>query len=150
MTTVTKNRLPILAENASILLKGITNLRELLDFNLIAYAILPDHMHLLIKGSGNDLSSIMKRIKLSFSKSYRNVRGIDKGHIWQHRYWDHIIRDQEDLNNHIDYIHYNPVKHGLADRPFNWRISSIHEYREYYPDDWGVKERPDFKGDFGE
>ncbi len=72
------------------------------------------------------------------------------GRIWQYRYWDHVIRDQKDLNTHIDYIHYNPVKHALARNPFNWKYSSIAEYKDVYSNDWGVKEVVIDRGNFGE
>jgi putative transposase len=48
--------------------------------------------------------------------------------LWQRRYWEHLIRDDEDFARHVDYIHHNPVKHGLATDPFRWRRSSIHAY----------------------
>ncbi len=69
---------------------------------------------------------------MSFSKSYRNLLKCNSGHIWQHRYYDHIIRDQNDLNRHIDYIHYNPVKHGYVKSPFDLKFSSIHKYSDIY------------------
>jgi len=69
---------------------------------------------------------------------------------WQNRFWDHIIRNQDDINKHIDYIHYNPVKHGLTARPFSWEHSSIHEYKDYYGADWGVEEKPEFGDEYGE
>ena len=63
-----------------------------------------------------------------------------------------MIRDEEDFRNHIDYIHYNPVKHGLADRPGDWEYSSFMEYHKkgYYGEDWGIKEPGSFDGSFGE
>ena len=56
------------------------------------------------------------------------------------------------MNKHIDYIHYNPVKHGLVHNPFEWEYSSIHEYKNdgYYSDDWDLKDKLDFSGEFGE
>ncbi len=74
------------------------------------------------------------------------------GKIWQRRFWDHVIRDQNDLNKHIDYIHYNPVKHGLIKSPFEWEYSSIHNFcaEGYYSLDWGVKDKPDMDGEYGE
>ena len=59
--------------------------------------------------------------------------------IWQRRFWEHTIRDQDDLNRHIDYIHYNPLKHGLIDRVVDWPWSSFHRYVSAgnYEIDWG-------------
>jgi putative transposase len=75
-----------------------------------------------------------------------------RGKVWQTRYWDHIIRNEKDMNNHINYIHYNAVKHGLVESPFKWQYSSIHMYKEegYYTEEWGVREKIVFKDDFGE
>ena len=66
--------------------------------------------------------------------------------------WDHVIRNQLDMNRHIDYILYNPVRHGLVKSPFAWRESSLHEYgrKGYYPPDWGQREALAIEGDFGE
>ena len=62
-----------------------------------------------------------------------------EGMIWQRRFWEHAIRDQEDFNRHCDYIHYNPVKHGLADDPKKWKYSTIHQFieRGVYAPNWG-------------
>ena len=54
------------------------------------------------------------------------------------------------MNRHIDYIHYNPVKHGLVLGPLDYRYSSIHEYQDFYPDGWGVRNDVRIEGDFGE
>jgi putative transposase len=61
-----------------------------------------------------------------------------------------MIRNQEDFNRHMDYIHYNPVKHELVNEPYDWELSSIHKYREAYPGDWGVRENPTFDNSYGE
>jgi putative transposase len=64
-----------------------------------------------------------------------------KGEVdtWQRRFWEHLIRDENDLNDHIDYIHYNPVKHGLVTEPSMWEYSSFHKYvnEGILPKDWG-------------
>jgi putative transposase len=74
----------------------------------------------------------------------------DKG-IWQRRYWEHTIRDNDDLTRHMDYIHFNPVKHGLVPRVGDWEYSSFHEYaaRGDLPPDWGG-DMQDIPGKFGE
>ena len=121
-------------------------------FEIIAWVILPDHVHLVIDPQEADLSNIMKRLKLAFAYSYRTEVGQYRGQVWQPRFWDHVIRDQEDLNRHIDYIHYNPVKHGLIADPFTWRYSSLDKYYRdgYYSRDRGVKKKLRMEGDFGE
>ena len=59
--------------------------------------------------------------------------------IWQRRFWEHYIRDQDDFNRHCDYIHYNPVKHGLVDEPKKWEYSTIHRFiqKGSYTENWG-------------
>nr|WP_198648808.1 hypothetical protein [Cyanothece sp. BG0011] len=66
--------------------------------------------------------------------------------IWQRRFWEHLIRDEQDFINHVDYIHYNPVHHGLVSRPKHWEYSSFHRYvqRGVYDVDWGRSEIPVF------
>ena len=76
---------------------------------------------------------------MSFGVHFRIRMNIDFGRAWQHRFCDHAIRNQDDLNNHLDYIHYNPVKHGYTLNPLDWEYYSIHGYFKdgYYSDDWG-------------
>jgi len=82
---------------------------------MIAWAILPDHFHVIIDSPDGDTPKIVQRVKLSFSLQWQRLSGRN-GPIWQHRYWDHIIRSEEDMKRHVDYIHYNPVKHGRLGR----------------------------------
>jgi putative transposase len=72
--------------------------------------------------------------------------------MWQNRFWEHVIRDQGDLNRHIDYIHYNPVHHGVVTDPFQYPDSSAKLWLEqgHYQRDWGVKEGISIEGSFGE
>jgi putative transposase len=116
----------------------------------MARVLLPDHFHFILNKYAKSISDIMHSFKITFSRYYRNRYGA--GRVWQNRYWDHIIRDESDLNRHIDYIHYNPIKHGLAKDPFLYPHSSLKEYADtgYYSRDWGVKEADQFEGEFGE
>nr|MBN2276156.1 transposase [candidate division Zixibacteria bacterium] len=145
---ITCQRRPILLEHGDLL---ITILSQY-EHSLIAWVILPDHFHCIIEGHGNNLSNLFRRIKLSFSAHYRKRIDHSFGRAWQYRFWDHIIRNQDDLNNHIDYIHYNPVKHGYSRSPFEWAFSSIHKYYQqgYYQRDWGTRTPIDIIGDYGE
>ena len=128
------------------------SVRQRIDHELIAHVILPDHFHVIFDPHERDFTGIMQRVKMSFDMHYRRGAGLSSGRVWQHRYWDHVIRDQSDLNRHIDYIHYNPVKHGFARSPLDWEHSSIHEYAErgLYQRDWGQSEAFKFDGEFGE
>lgn len=82
---------------------------------------------------------------------YRKSHGIRTGRIWQNRFWDHIIRDEDDLRRHVDYIHFNPVKHGIEKSPFEWKHSSVFQF--YPEEDWhfDLELVEEFEsGDFGE
>ena len=152
LTHVTKDRRPLLEENAELLLSAINKFIDNSQFEIISWSILPDHFHILIGNADDSTPDLIKKIKLSFSTNLRKIMNIRSGRIWQFRYWDHMIHNQSDLNNHIDYIHYNPVKHGYTDNPFEWKYSLIHNYlnQGYYPDDWGVNEQIKFGGEYGE
>ncbi len=152
LTHVINERKPILIENAEILLLSINKFTDNSPFDINSWIIMPDHFHILIGNADDSIPVLIKKIKLSFSAKLRKKLNIKSGRIWQFRYWDHMIRNQNDLNNHIDYIHYNPVKHGYVNNPFEWKYSSIHRYSSlgYYPDDWGVNEQIKFGGEYGE
>jgi putative transposase len=150
LTHVTSNRSPLLIDNIDLFWEAYEFTCGKTDTDLIAWVILPDHTHLLIKPNSNNMSDLMKRFKQKFSGLYRSRHHLAKGRIWQYRYWDHIIRDQTDFNRHVDYIHYNPVKHVIVKNPREYGHSSINKYIEAYPVDWGIREKIDFGDSFGE
>ena len=133
---VTYHRTPILKESLSrnILRKARTTETRIRPFALEAICLLPSHLHFVLRLPENDsdFPARISGIKARFKRAYlgsghcelrrKRVRR-DKGEraVWQHRYWEHMIRDDEDYRRHLEYIHYNPVKHGLAtnvkDRP---------------------------------
>lgn len=93
-----------------------------------AHVILPDHLHCIwtLPDGDRDFSTRWRLLKSHFTRHYQHAT---PGHSpWQNKFWEHVIRDMKDMNNHIDYIHYNPVKHGLAQSPVEWTFSSIHRY----------------------
>ncbi|MEW6411197.1 MAG: transposase [Candidatus Zixiibacteriota bacterium] len=139
LTHVTHKRAPILLDHVDLLWLAFDRPSKTSSYEMPAWVILPDHIHMLISSDKEDLSLLVRRFKLSFSGYYRKRVGSGSGRVWQNRYWDHVIRDTADMNRHIDYIHYNPIKHGLATNPFDWTQSSIHKYfeRGYYSRDWG-------------
>ncbi len=151
LTHVTYLRMPLLVLHASLLKVAIERQRNQCNFELIAWAILPDHVHLLIDPCGNDVSNLMRRIKLSFSSSLRLRMSQSHGRIWQNRYWDRIMRDQEEINRHIDYINFNPAKHGYVKDPFTWEHSSIHKFLAagVYERNWRFEENGKLAGEVG-
>ena len=130
------------------------------SFETIAICVLPDHMHAIwaLPPDDADFSRRWSLIKHDFSCSLpadldrsRSKLGKREKGIWQRRFWEHAIRDDTDLARHVDYIHFNPVKHGLVTRACDWPHSSFHRYvaRGFLPADWGgdVAELP--RGRFG-
>lgn len=121
-------------------------------FEILAWVQLPDHLHCIWRLPEQDSDygkrwSMIKRFttkacpqyhlefnELSYSKVARNEKG-----IWQRRFHEHQIRDEADFKRHMDYIHYNPVKHGLVNSPNDWQYSSFHRYvkQGIYTKDWG-------------
>ena len=113
-----------------------------------AIVILPDHLHCIWKLPKNDsdYSQRIRLIKTQFTQSVlqlnipvqKNTRG--DVNLWQSRFWEHRIRDEQDLETHVDYIHYNPVKHGYVKKPVDWSHSSIHQYirKGLIIESWGV------------
>ncbi len=143
VAVVTENREPLLVEHVTLFWESWKG--RALD----AWVILPDHFHSLITLETETISNVMHAFKISFSRRIRdNVR---PGKVWQNRFWEHVIRDEEDLNRHLDYIHYNPVRHGLAANPFDYPHSSLQRYFEngMYETNWRYDENEE-EGLFGE
>ena len=84
--------------------------------------------------------------KVSYSRAAKGERG-----IWQRRYWEHTIRDENDFMRHVDYVHINPLKHGLVTRVIDWPHSSFHRMVKLgvYPEDW-AGDTEELSGNFGE
>jgi putative transposase len=134
-------------------------------FTIDAWILLPDHLHCIwtLPRGDADFSkrwSIIKRsVSLDCAEHYKKdkwVTASKKKHrestIWQRRFWEHRIRDQNDFNRHIDYIHYNPVKHGLCKRPVEWQYSTLHRYIRdgIYPVEWAAQGSNIDSGVYGE
>jgi putative transposase len=129
-------------------------------FKIEAIVVLPDHLHAIwtMPEGDADFATRWRLIKTTFSRKIpsgervsasRVARG-ERG-IWQRRYWEHTIRDENDFARHVDYIHINPVKHGLVSRVRDWQPSSFHRMVRLgiYPEDWAGDPSED-DGDFGE
>jgi putative transposase len=137
LTHVTYARKPILVKHADILWLALTEIKRKFPFEIIAWCILPDHFHILVNPEKTEISAVMRKIKLSFSNRFRISAGLARNRVWQNRFWDHQIRDENDLNRHLDYIHHNPVKHGLITAPIEYEYSSFKDFvhRGYYSAD---------------
>jgi putative transposase len=150
IVNVTHERRQFLVDNIDLFWKAVESAKRKRKFDLMAWAILPEHFHLLVYFEKGSISNIMKSIKLTFSAHYRKKYNLAIGRVWQNGFWDHIIRNDEDMRRHIDYIHYSPVKHGLVRLAFDYPHSSIHLFKEFYPEDWGVNEKDEPEGEFRE
>jgi putative transposase len=168
LTLVTFGRAPLFREalNVSRLRRAVAEVRKVWSFEIPGAVVLPDHAHFLWELPPNDAdySKRVGRIKVLFtqalhgtgsqpahlSESRRRHRESD---VWQRRFWDHMIRDEDDFAKHLDYIHFNPVKHGLVTCPHDWPYSSFALWvkREAYPPDWACccDGRPVKLPDFG-
>jgi putative transposase len=141
--------------SADTLVQHIAELRSVMQrvkqshpFSIVAMVVLPEHLHTIWRMPHGDADYPMRwsLIKSNFSRQIAKGEQIhvsrlakrERG-IWQRRYWEHQIRDDADLARHVDYIHYNPVKHGWVTRVEDWQHSTFHEYvrREVVPPDWG-------------
>jgi len=143
ITQVVARRTPIFGnvEHLDLLRQTLRRVKEIHPFTMLGFVFLPDHFHLLIQPTGqNNFSTIMHSLKRNFTQQYKASLGITAPmQFWQKGFWDHVIRDEGDLQRHLDYIHYNPVHHGLVERPEKWPHSSYHEWRKRnaYPERWG-------------
>ena len=115
-------------------------------FSVEAFVVLPDHLHTImtLPEGDADFSGRWRRIKGLFSRSVAarervspNLKG--EYRLWQRRFWEHTIRDDDDFGRHFDYFHFNPVRHGLVTRVRDWPHSSFHLFvrRGWLPRDWG-------------
>ena len=136
-----------LIDHIDPLRQSIQMVKNKSHFDEIATVIMPDHLHTIWKLPKNDFDypGRWKAIKSLFTRSIvksgvplvKSARG--EYQLWQRRYWEHTITDEQDLKTHIDYIHYNPVKHGYVDKISEWKPSSFHRFVRagILPDDWG-------------
>lgn len=138
LTIVTNNRVPILISNFQLLQSSFQKVIQYYKFDLVAYSVQYDHIHCIIKPlSIEEYPKIVKSFKYSFTKNVGLVNPT-YSKVWQNRYWEHTIRNEEDLNKHLDYIHYNPVKHGYVQFVKDWEYSSFHKFVEQnlYDESW--------------
>jgi putative transposase len=150
----------LLVRQIDLLRTVVRHVRAKRPFHIDAWVVLPDHLHAVwtLPPGDDDFTNRWRLIKQSFCKGLppterrskvRIARG-ERG-IWQRRFWEHAIRDEEDYVAHVDYCHINPVKHGYVQRVADWPHSTFHRYveRGVYslawangPDtDWAVGER---------
>jgi putative transposase len=140
---VTYDRRRIFAEDIAraCLRHAWRTVRDRRPFEIIALCLLPEHPHCIwqLPPDDADFSTRWASIKAIFTREYLRIGGrgairnpshvrSNDAAIWQRRFWEHQIRDEVELNRHINYIHFNPVKHGLVADPAGWPWSTYHRY----------------------
>jgi len=152
-----------LVDHVAVLRSCVAQVKERHPFDIEAMVVLPEHLHALwrLPVDDNDFSTRWMLIKQAFTRNLveagvlppeaatpRGRRG--ERSVWQKRFWEHQVQDDADFARHVDYIHFNPVKHGWVLRARDWPYSSLHRFvREgKLPEDWGISEA--IEGQFGE
>ncbi len=146
MLTLVDRRSSILVDHVAALRAAFRRARRERPFAIDAIVVLPDHLHavLTLPPADTDYSGRWRLIKTLFSNRVIAAGGLTKRHrndelaLWQRRFWEHTIRNEADFARHVDYIHINPVKHGLVSRVRDWPHSSFHRYvrQGLLPQDW--------------
>ena len=155
-TVVTFKRKKFLCEpeNVVLLRNAFREVMKQYPFQVDAFVLLPDHLHCIwtLPDGDRDFSRRWRLIKGHFTRrcdeKYKGSISLSRSKkkeqsVWQRRFWEHLIRDDKDFIGHVDYIHYNPVKHGLVTAPKNWEYSSFHRYVQsgVYEQEWGAGDR---------
>lgn len=150
ITVVVNKRRKLLIDKIELLRQAFKETKSKIPFEVDAIVILPDHIHMIIEPKEEkEYPNIIKSIKSYFSRQIDETKIEDyeltqsrkekkEKDIWQRRYWEHTITDEEDLIKHIDYIHYNPIKHGYVKKAKDWQYSSFQKYvkQGLYEKDW--------------
>jgi putative transposase len=157
--TLADRRSRALVEHIGALRTAFRITRRERPFVINAIVVLPDHLHAIVTLPENDsdFSGRWRQIKSLFSREVAATCGSLKPNrkgeygLWQRRFWEHTVRDDDDFSRHFDYIHFNPVRHGLVSRACDWPHSSFHLYvrRGWLPKDWGGDAKEGRSG-FGE
>jgi len=137
----------LLVQHIEVLRDVVRQVRTRYPFHINAWVVLPDHMHLILTlpQGDDDYATRLRLVKTLFARALpkterRSDIRIKKGErgIWQRRYWEHTIKDEYDYEMHMNYIHYNPVKHGYVDRVIDWPHSTFRHYvaQGVYPMHW--------------
>ena len=151
LTIVTYQRNPILIDHIELLRESFRYAKSKFDFAIDAIVVLPDHLHMICTlDEATHYPKIISSIKRYFSQRcpeeayahlFQSASRKAKGYlpVWQKRYYEHTIRDERDFRARLEYIHYNPIKHGYVQRVSRWEYSSFDRYVALgnYDKEWG-------------
>lgn len=148
----------LLVEHIDLLRESFSQVLRQRPVTIDAIVVLPDHLHCIwtLPPDDDDFSTRWRLIKGRFASGLprsdlepmRRAAKHERG-IWQRRFWEHVIRDERDFAAHVDYVHFNPVKHGHVQRAADWPYSSFGRWvtRGWYPQDWGGEATEDVPGE---
>lgn len=158
-TVVTHERQPLFRDPQSVqlLANAIAKIRDRHPFAIEAQVVLPDHLHAIwtLPDGDANYATRWRLIKEAFTRAYckrfespprtETARTRGEQTVWQRRFWEHTIRDEHDFVEHVDYIHYNPVRHGLVAAPRDWLHSTFGQWvdRGVYDPTWDSGEMPE-------
>jgi putative transposase len=142
LTMATKWRKPWFRQESelAIVMQTMDRIKARFNLDYEAWVTLPDHIHWLVSPNKADYSKVVFAFKRGIGAELKKTGKLHDGErIWQSRFWEHTILDDEDFQRCVEYIHYNPVKHGLVDTAIDWVYSSFREFVSagLYPPDWG-------------
>lgn len=146
--TLADRRIHLLTDHVEVLRDVVRRVRAARPFEVVAMVVMPEHLHAVwtLPEDDADYSGRWRAIKAGFTHDLRqaglNIQPNVKGEyaVWQRRFWEHTVRDESDLARHVEYIHYNPVKHGWVKHAKDWPWSSFHRYvrQGLLPEDWAA------------
>lgn len=154
LTLVTCNRRLLFksAGNIDPLRHAVARVKKEKPFIILGAVILPEHIHFLwqLPPDDSNYSQRVSRLKVLFTRSLHGKNALSQdvsasrrkhreSNVWQRRFWEHTISNETDFQQHLDYIHYNPVKHGLVSCPHFWQYSSFSRWvdKKIYSQNWG-------------
>ena len=148
----------LLVEHVDALHAAFGDARRAQPFEMVALVVLPDHLHCLWRLPSGDADNAGRwsRIKAGFSRRIEAPGACSPSrtkrrerNIWQRRFWERLILDEDDLRRHLEYIHFNPVKHGHAKHASDWPHSTLHGHiaRDWPAADWAADDAPDRFGE---
>ncbi len=160
LITYQRHRLFSDASNVERWRRAVAKVQRARPFVVEAEVVMPDHLHMIwtLPETDADYATRIRLVKTAFTKDLSSrvssvatsESRISKGErdVWQRRYWEHVIRDERDFEAHLDYIHANPVQHGLVARPIDWPHSTFGVWLERgaYDPWWGTDEMPPLPG----
>ena len=156
--TLRDRTVSLLVDHIDELRAALRETRRVRPFRVVAMVVLPEHLHAIwtLPEGDSDYPARWQAIKARFTRALVKERleltpGANGEYdLWQRRFWEHTVRDDEDLRRHVEYIHYNPVKHGRVGQVRDWPYSTFHRYVRdgIYPVDWAGTDTA--TGEFGE